>query len=83
MRIPIRFGAKRRRSNFKKFKAWICLQSCGAKRLREDELFRASKELLGTDYQGRVAADIDKIVVSDECMEFVYYEGKVVLWQGK
>ena len=76
-------GAKRRRSNFKKFKAWICLQSCGAKRLREDELFRASKELLGTDYQGRVAADIDKIVVSDECMEFVYYEGKVVLWQGK
>lgn len=76
-------GVKRRRSNFKKFKAWICLHSCGAKRLCEDKLFKASEEILGSDYQRRVAADIEKIVVSDVYMEFVYYGGKVVLWQEK
>ena len=51
------------------------------KYLRETELFEASKEILGQNYQGEVVENIAKIVINDDTIDFVFKDGREQIWQ--
>ena len=53
------------------------------KRLPESELLEAAESLLGENFQGKVSADIDRVVVSDTQVGFEYKDGTVKTWQRK
>lgn len=53
------------------------------KRLPESELLEAAESLLGENFQARVSADIDRVVVSDTQVGFEYKDGTVKTWQRK
>ena len=81
-------GCKCERDNYgkKKTKIWCCSQprtQCQMKRLPESELLEAAESLLGENFQARVSADIDRVVVSDTQVDFEYKDGTVKTWQRK
>ena len=53
------------------------------KRLPESELLEAAGSLLGENFQAKVSADIDRVVVSDTQVDFEYKDGTVKTWQRK
>ena len=53
------------------------------KRLPESELLEAAESLLGENFQARVSADIDRVVVSDSQIDFEYKNRTVKTWQRK
>ena len=53
------------------------------KHLTESELFEAAEILLGENFQAKVSADIDRVVVSDNQVDFEYKNGTVKTWQRK
>ncbi len=67
-------GSKCERDNWGKGKkVWCCSQlrsKCHMKRLSEEELIKASESLLGENYKGVVATDVDRIVIFDDRVEF-------------
>ena len=81
-------GCKCERDNYgkKKTKIWCCSQprtQCQMKRLPESELLEAAESLLGENFQARVSADIDRVVVSDTQVDFEYKNGTVKTWQRR
>ena len=81
-------GCKCERDNYgkKKRKIWCCSQprtQCQMKRLPESELLEAAESLLGENFQAKVSADIDRVVVSDTQVDFEYKDGTVKTWQRK
>ena len=81
-------GCKCERDNYgkKKRKIWCCSQpstQCQMKRLPESELLEAAESLLGENFQAKVSADIDRVVVSDNQVDFEYKNGTVKTWQRK
>lgn len=53
------------------------------KRLKESELLEAAENLIGENFQAKVSADIDRVVVSDTQVDFEYKDGTVKTWQRK
>ena len=53
------------------------------KRLPESELLEAAERLLGENFQAKVAADIERIIVSDNTVNFKFKNGTVKIWQRK
>ena len=53
------------------------------KRLPENELLEAAERLLGENFQVKVAADIERIIVSDDTVNFELKNGTVKIWQRK
>ena len=51
------------------------------KRLPESELVLALKKLLGKNFQTQVAANIRRIIVYDDRVEFEHKNGEVKTWQ--
>ena len=81
-------GCKCERDNYgkKKRKIWCCSQprtQCQMKRLPESELLEAAESLIGENFQARVSADINRVVVSDTQVDFEYKDGTVKTWQRK
>lgn len=81
-------GCKCERDNYgkKKTKIWCCSQprtQCQMKRLTESELFEAAESLLGENFQAKVSADIDRMIISDTQVGFEYKDGTVKTWQRK
>ena len=79
-------GCKCKRSNYGKKKVWCCSHPrtmCQMKRLPENELFEAAERLLGENFQVKVAADIERIIVFDDTVNFEFKNGTVKIWQRK
>ena len=81
-------GCKCERDNYgkRKRKIWCCSQprtQCQMKRLPESELLEAAESLLGENFQAKVSADIDRVVVSDSQIDFEYKNRTVKTWQRK
>ena len=78
-------GGKCERDTYPKgYKVWRCSkpkEKCQMKYLRETELFEASKEILGQNYQGEVVENIAKIVINDDAIDFVFKDGREQIWQ--
>ena len=53
------------------------------KRLPESELLEAAESLLGENFQAKVSADIDRVIISDTQVGFEYKDGTVKTWQRK
>lgn len=53
------------------------------KRLSENELLEATKKLLGKNFKAKVAADIERITVFDDTVNFEFKNGTVKIWQRK
>ena len=53
------------------------------KRLPESELLEAAKKLLGENFRAKVASDIERIIVSDDTVNFEFKNGTVKIWQRK
>lgn len=53
------------------------------KRLPESELLEAAKKLLGENFQAKVAADIERITVFNDTINFEFKNGTVKIWQRK
>ena len=53
------------------------------KRLPESELLEAAESLLGENFQAKVSADIDRVIISDTQVDFEYKDGTVKTWQRK
>lgn len=69
-----------------KKKVWCCSQPrtvCQMRRLPESELLEAAERLLGENFQAKVAADIERIIVSDNTVNFEFKNGTVKIWQRK
>lgn len=81
-------GCKCERDNYgrKKAKVWCCSQprtQCQVKRLYESELYEAAEQLLGENFQAKVVADIERIIISDTKVDFEYKDRTVKTWQRK
>ncbi|MDD7641516.1 MAG: recombinase family protein [Roseburia sp.] len=79
-------GCKCKRSNYGKKKVWCCSQPrtmCQMKRLPESELLEAAEGLLGENFHAKVAADIERIIVFDDALNFEFKNGTVKIWQRK
>ena len=79
-------GCKCKRSNYGKKKVWCCSQPrtvCQMKRLPESELLEAAERLLGENFKAKVAADIERITVFDDTVNFKFKNGTVKIWQRK
>lgn len=79
-------GCKRKRSNYGQQKVWCCSQPrtmCQMKRLPENELLEMAESLLGENFQAKVAADIERIIVFDDTVNFELKNGTVKIWQRK
>ena len=53
------------------------------KRLPESELLEAAEGLLGENFHAKVAADIERIIVFDDALNFEFKNGTVKIWQRK
>ena len=53
------------------------------KRLPENELLEAAERLLGENFQAKVVADIERIIVFDDTVNFEFKNGTVKIWQRK
>ena len=53
------------------------------KRLPESELLEEAERLLGENFQAKVAADIERIIVFDDMVNFELKNGTVKIWQRK
>ncbi|MGN1191332.1 MAG: hypothetical protein ACI4S0_01560 [Dorea sp.] len=53
------------------------------KRLPESELLEVAENLLGENFQAKVSADIDRMIISDTQVGFEYKDGTVKTWQRK
>lgn len=51
--------------------------------LSENELLEAAKKLLGENFKAKVAADIERITVFDDTVNFEFKNGTVKIWQRK
>ena len=79
-------GCKCKRNNYGKKKVWCCSQPrtvCRMKRLPENEILEAAERLLGENFQVKVAADIGRILVFDDTVNFEFKNGTVKKWQRK
>ena len=79
-------GCKCKRSNYDKKKVWCCSQPrtvCQMKRLPESELLEAAERLLGENFKAKAAADIERITVFDDTVNFEFKNGTVKIWQKK
>ena len=81
-------GSKCGRDNWcrNKKKVWCCLKprtECQVKRLHETELLMASEKLLGADFASKVAADVERITISDSQVDFEFKNGETKTWQRK
>ena len=56
---------------------------CQMKRLPENELLEAAERLLGENFQAKVVADIERIIVFDDTVNFEFKNGTVKIWQRK
>ena len=77
---------KCKRSNYGKKKVWCCSQPrtvCQMKRLPESELLEAADRLLGENFKAKAAADIERITVFDDTLNFEFKNGTVKIWQRK
>lgn len=75
------------RANWKKQgKVWLCSKRDGdykVKKIKEDEIIKASKHFIGEDYGGKVVEYIDKIYIKDDTVTFIFKDGMVKIWQRK
>lgn len=82
-------GCKCERDNYgkkKTTKIWCCSQprtQCQMKRLKESELLEVAESFIGENFQARVSADINRVVVFDTQVDFEYKDGTVKTWQRK
>lgn len=79
-------GCKCTRDTYTKrrIKVWCCTRpraECHMKRLPESELVLALRKLLGKNFQTQIAANIRRIIVYDDRVEFEHKNGEVKTWQ--
>lgn len=67
-------------------KVWVCSslrKECQAKYILESEILKTAEQLLGKNYQAKVVADINSIIVKDYTLDFEFKNGDVKTWQRK
>ena len=68
----------------KRIKVWRCSKQrseCRIKRLTETELLRAAESLLGENFQPRVAAEVERVLLFEDKVDFEMKDGMVKTWQ--
>lgn len=65
---------------------WYCSslrKECQAKYILESKILKTAELLLGKNYQAKVVADINSIIVKDNTLDFEFKNGDVKIWQRK